>query len=82
MPGGDGWRHVYGVSWVAGNGLTASLFITNLAFTDPALLNPAKPGVLGASAIAGPIGLLLSRRPGGSRAVGRAGRVTGEVAAD
>lgn len=43
---------------VAGIGFTMSIFIAGLAFTDPALLAAAKLGVLGASLIAGVLGLV------------------------
>ena len=53
------WRHVYGVSWLAGIGFTMSLFIAGLAFADPALLAVSKLGILSASLIAGTIGWVL-----------------------
>ncbi len=55
------WRHLYGVGLLAGIGFTMSLFITELAFTDPAMVVRAKVGILVASAIAGIAGLLLLR---------------------
>jgi NhaA family Na+:H+ antiporter len=73
LPPGVGWRHVYGVAWVAGIGFTMSLFIANLGFADPALLDSAKVGVLTASAIAGSVGVLLLRRTGTRRPTPPAG---------
>jgi NhaA family Na+:H+ antiporter len=39
-----------------------SLFVAGLAFTDPAMLDVAKLGVLGASVMAGLVGYTLLRR--------------------
>lgn len=56
------FRHIYGVSWLAGIGFTMSLFITELAFATPEQLETAKMGVLVASLIAGVGGWLLLNR--------------------
>ena len=62
LPDGVSWRQVHGVSLLCGIGFTMSLFIANLAFGDPALLDSAKVGILSASVLAGLIGwLVLSR---------------------
>ena len=61
LPTGVTWRHVHGASWLAGIGFTMSLFVAGLAFGDPAVLDIAKIGVLGASVIAGVVGYLLLR---------------------
>jgi NhaA family Na+:H+ antiporter len=45
------------VGLLAGIGFTMSIFIANLAFTDPALLAAAKLSVLVASTVAAVIGL-------------------------
>jgi NhaA family Na+:H+ antiporter len=50
-----------GVSWLGGIGFTMSLFVGALAFTDPALLDSAKLGVLLASCIAAFMGWLMLR---------------------
>ena len=60
-PADMSWRHIYGVSWLAGIGFTMSLFITGLAFTDAAILTAAKVGILIASLIAGVIGWSVLR---------------------
>jgi Na+:H+ antiporter, NhaA family len=57
LPPGVSWRHVLGAAWLGGIGFTMSLFIAQLAFTDPALLERAKLGVLFASLAAALIGL-------------------------
>ncbi len=46
MPEGLSWRHVYGVSLLAGVGFTMSLFIGTLAFSDPAQRDAVRIGVL------------------------------------
>ncbi len=57
------WRHIHGVSWIAGIGFTMSLFIANLAFASGSLLESAKVGILVASIVSGLVGWLLLRRP-------------------
>ncbi|MEZ4699841.1 MAG: Na+/H+ antiporter NhaA [Rhodothermales bacterium] len=62
MPSGTTWRQFYGVSLLAGIGFTMSLFVSNLAFTEAAMLDSAKMGILLASTIAGVAGwIALSR---------------------
>lgn len=46
---GISWKQIYGVSMLAGIGFTMSLFISNLAFSEAALLTNAKLGILAAS---------------------------------
>jgi NhaA family Na+:H+ antiporter len=53
------WRHILGISLLAGVGFTMSLFITELAFRDDAMINNAKSGILLASVVAGIAGLLV-----------------------
>ncbi|MGH2805811.1 MAG: Na+/H+ antiporter NhaA [Actinomycetota bacterium] len=65
LPDGMEWSHVIGGAAVAGIGFTVSLFVTGLAFDDPALVAPAKLAILIASVVAGTLGaatLLLVRR--------------------
>lgn len=60
------WTQVYGVSLLCGIGFTMSLFIGGLAFTDPALSDAVKIGVLMgsiASAVAGFTLLRFSGKP-------------------
>ena len=67
LPKGVTWHHIHGAGWLAGIGFTMSLFIANLAFKDSAHdLDQAKIGILGASILAGIIGLsvlLLTTKP-------------------
>ncbi len=70
LPEGASWRHVFGAAWLSGIGFTMALFIANLAFKSPSDLDAAKLGVLGASVIAGVVGLLIlatGPRPDGSK---------------
>jgi NhaA family Na+:H+ antiporter len=60
-PAGSGWRHLIGVSAVAGIGFTVSLFVTDLAFSGSALAEEAKVGILVASALAGLLGYAILR---------------------
>lgn len=55
------WRQVFGVSLLAGIGFTMSLFIGQLAFHDPAMLDEAKLGIIGASLLAGGLGYAVLR---------------------
>lgn len=60
------WKAMIGISLLAGIGFTMSLFIGDLAFADPTMLDSVKIGVLLASvvaAIAGVVFLYLSLAP-------------------
>jgi NhaA family Na+:H+ antiporter len=65
LPRGTGWRQVIGVAAVAGIGFTVALFITGLAFTDPALADQAKLGIFAGSLLAGMLGYGLLRAAAG-----------------
>ncbi|MFU7529329.1 Na+/H+ antiporter NhaA [Qipengyuania sp. ASV99] len=52
LPEGVGWRKIHGLSLLAAIGFTMSLFIGNLAFADPQLVDAVKLGVLSGSLIA------------------------------
>lgn len=56
LPSNTGFGHLIGIGLVAGIGFTVSLFITGLAFSDPAVADEAKIGILGASFVAGVLG--------------------------
>ena len=64
LPSGVHWKHVYGVSCLAGIGFTMSLFIGGLAFEDPALTSMMKIGIFGASVVAAVLGLVVLARSG------------------
>lgn len=62
LPDGVRYGHILGAGFLAGIGFTMSLFIGNLAFTEAALLESAKLGIMFGSllsALAG-VGLLLT----------------------
>lgn len=64
LPDSVGATHVWGMAAIAGIGFTVSLFITQLAFTDPSVVAAAKLGVFGgsiASACLG-IGILINAK--------------------
>lgn len=75
LPRGVRWAQILGAGMIAGIGFTVSIFISELAFTDQALVDEAKIGILAASAFAGTAGyvtLLVASRaePGGDAAAG------------
>lgn len=62
LPKGVTWAQVTGAGCLAGIGFTMSLFITDLAFNDEALMATAKIGILAASLASGVVGYLLLSR--------------------
>lgn len=56
LPEGVQWAHIYGLSCLAGIGFTMSLFIGGLSFSDPALMNQVRLGVLSGSVISALLG--------------------------
>ena len=59
LPAKVKWVHILGLGFLGGMGFTMSLFISNLAFSGPLLLNPAKIGILTGSLIAGILGYIV-----------------------
>ena len=59
LPEGVNWKNLYGAGILAGIGFTMSLFIASLAFTDPALLDLAKIGILSGSLLSGIAGFMF-----------------------
>lgn len=55
------WTHLVGVGLLGGIGFTVSLFISDLAFADAAIVARAKLAVLIASLIAGFAGYVILR---------------------
>lgn len=58
LPGGVAWPQLLGAAWLGGIGFTMSLFISQLAFADPAAAEAAKIGILLASLVAALIGVI------------------------
>jgi Na+:H+ antiporter, NhaA family len=62
LSGGLRWIHIAGISFLGGIGFTMSIFISNLAFDDPAIITGAKISILVGSFVSALLGsLLLSR---------------------
>jgi NhaA family Na+:H+ antiporter len=59
MPAGVNWGQIWGVSLLGGIGFTMSIFISELAFIDPALIEEAKIAIFIASILAGIFGFLV-----------------------
>jgi NhaA family Na+:H+ antiporter len=62
LPAGVGWGSLFGAAILGGIGFTMALFITALAFTDPALAAASKVGVMIASLIATVCGVAVLSR--------------------
>ena len=62
LPIGSGWSHIRGLAVLGGIGFTVSLFVTELAFDDPAMADLAKIGIFAGSAIAAVAGYYLLRK--------------------
>lgn len=59
LPNGVSWTQIVGVGFLAGIGFTMSLFITNLAYNDAAVINASKIGIVIGSIVAGAIGFII-----------------------
>lgn len=59
LPQSINWYNLLALGFIAGIGFTMSVFITQLAFAENALIQSSKLVILAASGIAGCIGLLL-----------------------
>ncbi|MEI7794045.1 MAG: Na+/H+ antiporter NhaA [Thermoleophilia bacterium] len=64
MPEGARWSQMMGVGLLGGIGFTVSMFVTDLAFTDPSMSEAVKAGVLGASVVAALLGAFVLARAG------------------
>lgn len=59
LPAQVNWGHMIGAGILAGVGFTMSIFVANLAFSDPGVISAAKVGILSASLVAGITGYLV-----------------------
>ncbi len=59
LPTGVSWGQIWGVSLLGGIGFTMSIFISELAFTDPGLIGEAKVAIFIASILAGISGFIV-----------------------
>ncbi|MGZ5304237.1 MAG: Na+/H+ antiporter NhaA, partial [Bacteroidia bacterium] len=59
LPANVRWAHVAGVALLGGIGFTMSIFIANLAFTDPAFLPEAKLAILAGSLVSSIAGIIV-----------------------
>jgi len=64
LPGRVRYSHLFGGAVLAGIGFTISLFIAELAFTDAALMEQAKIGILAGSLVAAVLGSITLRALG------------------
>ncbi len=69
LPSSVSWMHVLGVGFLAGIGFTVAIFISGIAFNDPALVDQAKMGIFVASVAAAVIGYALLRFTSGGHTV-------------
>lgn len=65
LPNNTNWAHVFALAVTAGVGFTVALFVAGLSFTDPALNDMAKIGILTASTVSGIIGFTLLKMVSG-----------------
>ncbi len=61
LPKGVNFGQIIGVGVLGGLGFTMSIFITNLAFFDPSIINASKMGILIGSLISGILGYSIIR---------------------
>ncbi|QXE86465.1 Na+/H+ antiporter NhaA [Geomonas nitrogeniifigens] len=62
LPNHVGWKHIISVGFLGGIGFTMSIFITLLAFGDPAVVESSKLSILFTSMLSGTIGYILLTR--------------------
>jgi NhaA family Na+:H+ antiporter len=62
LPAGVGWGALLGAGLLGGIGFTMALFITSLAFSDPALAAASKLGVMAASVLSALLGIAVLAR--------------------
>lgn len=61
LPGNIKWIHIFGISLLGGMGFTMSLFINELTFNIPEVLNAVKVGIMAATIVSAVLGFLVLR---------------------
>jgi NhaA family Na+:H+ antiporter len=67
LPKETNWKHIYGISIIAGIGFTMSIFINMLAFSDQLMQQQAKMGIVFGSLMAAIFGWLVLRNAPNSK---------------
>jgi NhaA family Na+:H+ antiporter len=62
LPDGVSVQHVWGIAALGGIGFTVSLFIAQLAYSDPATIDTAKLGIFAGSLVSAGLGVLILTR--------------------
>lgn len=62
LPEGTNFRHIIGAGLMAGIGFTMSIFISDLAFTEPEYIQIAKVGIFTASIVSAILGMIVISR--------------------
>ncbi|MDP4193064.1 MAG: Na+/H+ antiporter NhaA, partial [Bacteroidota bacterium] len=62
LPEGESWKRILGAGMLGGIGFTMSIFISGLAFSDNAMIDLAKIGILSASLLSGLCGYIMLRK--------------------
>ncbi len=73
LPNNVNWKHIVGAGFLGGIGFTMSIFITLLAFTDPAIVSSTKISILLTSLLAGVTGYIFLSKLEGTRQPANAG---------
>lgn len=61
LPENTGWKHIFAMGILGGIGFTMSIFIDNLAFSDPAVADVGKVAILVTSFTVAVVGLLVMK---------------------
>lgn len=61
LPANIKWIHIFGISLLGGMGFTMSLFINELTFNIPVILNAVKVGIMAATIVSAVLGFLILR---------------------
>lgn len=59
LPAGTSWRQVFAIGMIGGIGFTMSIFVDNLAFTNPVFVDLGKATILITSVVSAVLGLIV-----------------------